>query len=104
MPAGLVALALDGRVGHGGEGHDGHVGAWGGKGKARQSTARASRPHKCPKRGRLYRWRHHESSQRHRPSYTVSPAGQRRKRSPAVGAAQAVNGLQPQGALPALTG
>ncbi len=31
------------------------------------------------------------SSQRHRPSYTVSPAGQRLKRSrPAVGAAQAV--------------
>ncbi len=32
-------------------------------------------------RGRLYRWRPLSSSQRHRPSYTVSPAGQRLKRS-----------------------
>ncbi len=41
--------------------------------------------------GRLYRRAApSENSQRHRPSYTVSPAGQRLKCSPAVGAAQAV--------------
>ncbi len=53
---------------------------------------RAGRVKLRRKRGRLYRWPgYSEVSQRHRPSYTVSPAGQRLKRShPAVGAAQAV--------------
>ncbi len=43
------------------------------------------------KRGRLYRWPVLEEQPAARPSYTVSPAGQRLKHSrPAVGAAQAV--------------
>ena len=57
----------------------------------RCSTSEPAAPTKVRKRGRLYRQQRLEYRQRHRPSYTVSPAGQRLKRSrPAVGAAQAV--------------
>ncbi len=59
--------------------------------KPRRSAARASRSREIPHAaGSTAGWAP-SNSQRRRPSYTVSPAGQRLKRSPAaVGAAQGV--------------
>ncbi len=75
---------------------DRNAAAKGGKGVAKERAGaqheRAGREGDRSKNGRLYRRRTGESSPAARPSYTVSPVGQRVKRSrPTVAAERAAN-------------